>query len=64
MSVARARDDVVARDGRGGVLEEYGAAGHVDDDAAYPRGVVGGEEQGRLGDVFWGAESADGMGAA
>jgi len=41
--------------GTGGVLEEYGAAGDVDDDAADPCGAVGGEEQGRLRDVFGGA---------
>jgi predicted dithiol-disulfide oxidoreductase (DUF899 family) len=41
--------------GAGGVLDEYGAAGDVDDDAAYPFGAVGGEEQGRLRDIFGGA---------
>ena len=33
-------------------LEEYGAAGDVDHDAADPCGVVGAEEECRVGDVF------------
>jgi hypothetical protein len=40
---------------RAGVLDEYGAAGDVDDDAADPCGAVGGEEQRCLRDVFGGA---------
>ena len=56
---AKRATESVAREGsllpRAGLLDEYGAAGDVDDDAADPCGVVGGEEQGRLRDVFGGA---------
>jgi Inner membrane component domain len=41
--------------GTGALLDEYGAAGDVDDDAADPCGAVRGEEQGRLRDVLRGA---------
>ena len=40
---------VLVRDRHWSLLDEYGAAGDIDDDAADPRGTVGGEEQGRLG---------------
>jgi hypothetical protein len=42
-------------EGAAAVLDEYGAAGDVDDDAADPCGAVGGEEQGHLRNVFGGA---------
>jgi hypothetical protein len=41
---------------RGWLPDHDGAARDVEDDAGYPGGGAGGEEEGGLGDVFWGGE--------